>query len=291
MARGGSVSFEDRGFDRYLAAIGRFPILDRETELELARQYRAGVKEAGDRLVQANLRFVVKIANGYRGYGFRVADLVEEGNLGLLEAVRRFDPERKLRFMTYAAYWIRAYILAHVLKQWSIVGVGTGPLQSKLFFRLQTERASLAQKLGGDEGSIDATLAERFGTSVERIQAMSGRLAGRDSSLDAQVYDDSDVTMLDVLAADADDQEQRTADRQRDARVRAALRRVWHSLDERERLIVEERLLPGDEGATLAELGLRLGLSRERVRQLEERVKAKLRRVLEPLVSEAGLAA
>ena len=136
---------DDDGFRKYLAAIQRFPRLDRKTEQKLARRWRRrGDKRAADALVESHLRYVVKIATQYRGYGFRLADLVEEGNLGLLEAATRFDPARNLRFMTYAAYWIRAYILAHVLKQWSLVGVGTGPLQSKMFFRLARERSHLA---------------------------------------------------------------------------------------------------------------------------------------------------
>ena len=133
---------EDAGFSAYLASIQQFQPLDREEELRLARRWRRRHdREAADTLVRANLRFVVKIAMQYRGYGLRVSDLVEEGNIGLCEAVKRFDPARNLRFMTYAAYWIRAYVLAHVLKQWSMVGVGTGPLQSKLFFRMARERA------------------------------------------------------------------------------------------------------------------------------------------------------
>src|SRR6516225_866556 len=142
---------EDAGFRAYLNAIQEYEPLDRETELKLARRWqKRGDVEAAHTLVRANLRFVVKIANHYRGYGFRTADLVEEGNIGLLEAVKRFDPSRNLRFMTYAAYWIRAYILAHVLKQWSLVGVGTGPLQSKLFFRMARERAKISAALGNN---------------------------------------------------------------------------------------------------------------------------------------------
>ena len=279
---------DDDGFRKYLAAIQRFPRLDRKTEQKLARRWRRrGDKRAADALVESHLRYVVKIATQYRGYGFRLADLVEEGNLGLLEAATRFDPARNLRFMTYAAYWIRAYILAHVLKQWSLVGVGTGPLQSKMFFRLARERSHLAVQLGDGDASIDGKLAAKFNTTEERIQAMSQRLASRDASLDAHAFRDSALTLLDTLAADdSTNQERRTADAERDALVRAKVDKVWPSLDPRERLIVEERLMAEDE-ATLADLGERLGLSRERVRQLEERVKSKLRRVLEPMARAA----
>src|SRR5437667_135915 len=147
---------DDAGFSTYLAAIQHFQPLDREEELRLARRWlKRNDREAADTLVRANLRFVVKIAMQYRGYGLRVSDLVEEGNIGLCEAVRRFDPSRNLRFMTYAAYWVRAYILAHVLKQFSMVGVGTGPLQSKMFFRLARERARLSTQPG--EGDTSTT--------------------------------------------------------------------------------------------------------------------------------------
>ena len=179
---------EDAGFTAYLASIQKYEPLEREEELRLARRWlRRKDRDAADQLVRANLRFVVKIAMQYRGYGLKVSDLVEEGNIGLCEAVRRFDPSRNLRFMTYAAYWIRAFVLAHVLKQWSMVGVGTGPLQSKLFFRMSRERARITTALGAEStpSAVEERLAEKFGTSVERIRDMTGRLESKDSSLDA----------------------------------------------------------------------------------------------------------
>ncbi|HWB79432.1 MAG TPA: sigma factor, partial [Nannocystaceae bacterium] len=141
----------DQGFSRYLSAIERYPVLDRERELALSTAYQRGDKASGDLLVCCNLRYVVKIAHGYRGYGFRINELVAEGNMGLLQAVRRFEPERGLRFMTYASYWVRAHVLSYILKHWSLVGVGTGPMQSKLFFRLHREKAKLAARLGTGE--------------------------------------------------------------------------------------------------------------------------------------------
>jgi RNA polymerase sigma-32 factor len=278
MSRGG----DDLGLARYVAAVNRLPQLSREDELALARRFRAGDQAAGDELVEAHLRHVVKIAAGYRGYGLRIADLIEEGNVGLLEAVRRFDPERGLRFMTYAAYWVRACILTYVLKHWSIVGMGTGPLQSRLFFRLQRERSRLAET-GASPGEVDEALAATFQTSEDRVRAMTGRLEGRDSSLDAAVYHDGDATMLDLMPAVGDTQEESFAAAERDAHVRALVARVAPTLDDREHLILEKRLLCAGDEATLAEIGDHLGLSRERVRQLEERLKRKLKRALEPL--------
>jgi RNA polymerase sigma-32 factor len=278
----------DDGFSRYLHQIKQYPRLDRSAELRLARRYkRTNDAQAADLLVQSHLRDVVAIASQYRGYGFRLSDLVEEGNIGLLEAVRRFDPSRNLRFMTYAAYWVRAYILAHVLKQFSMVGVGTGPLQSKLFFRLARERARLSTQLGENESSIVTSLAKQFGTSEARVLDMAQRLEKRDASLDAQIYMDGDATLLDTLRDDGQDQEEDALRSQRNAAVRTAVERIWTELDERERAIIVQRLLADGDEATLADLGKRFGLSRERVRQLESRVKMKLRRALQPIALAA----
>ena len=274
---------EDAGFSTYLAEIQKYEPLDRETELKLARRWRRrGDKDAADELVRANLRFVVKIAMQYRGYGFRVADLVEEGNIGLCEAVRRFDPSRGLRFMTYAAYWIRAFILAHVLKQWSMVGVGTGPLQSKLFFRMSRERAKITAALGaeGSESAVEERLAKKFGTSTERIRDMTGRLESKDLSLDAAAYREGSATALELLADDhSEGQEDRYERLQRDELVRLRVHGLARVLSARERYILSRRLLC-DEQETLADIGRHLNLSRERVRQIEDRLKLKLRRVL-----------
>jgi RNA polymerase sigma-32 factor len=274
---------DDAGFSAYLSAIQHFQPLDRAQELRLARRWRKrGDREAADTLVRANLRFVVKIAMQYRGYGLRVSDLVEEGNIGLCEAVRRFDPARNLRFMTYAAYWIRAYMLAHVLKQWSMVGVGTGPLQSKLFFRMARERAKITTALGaeGTPSAVEEELAKKFGTSAERIRDMTGRLEGKDMSLDAQAWRDGNATALDLLADDRTEGQEAEYERlQRDEIVRDRVDGVARGLTARERYILSRRLLC-EEQETLAEIGRHLNLSRERVRQIEDRLKVKLRRAL-----------
>ena len=274
---------EDASFSAYLSAISEYQPLERDEELRLARRWRRhGDQDAAHQLVRANLRFVVKIAMQYRGYGFRVADLVEEGNIGLCEAVKRFEPARNLRFMTYAAYWIRALILAHVLKQWSMVGVGTGPLQSKLFFRMSRERAKITAALGpaGSETAVEERLARKFNTSPERIRDMTGRLESKDMSLDAAAFRDGAATQLELLADDhSEGQEDRFERMQRDELVRLRIDGLARGLTQRERYILARRLLC-DEADTLAEIGRHLNLSRERVRQLEDRLKAKLRRAL-----------
>lgn len=275
----------DSGFQKYLRDIERLPVLDRQAELSLSRAYLDGDKRSGERLVMCTLRYVVKIAIGYRGYGYRLSDLVAEGNIGLLQAVRRFQPERELRFMTYASYWVRAHILSFILKSWSLVGVGTGPMQSKLFFRLHREKSKLAARLG-EGADLTPVLAKKFDCSEERIRSMEQRIDGRDISLDAQAFRDSSVTILDTLRADGADQEDQCADGEVAQIVRERVDEAMVRFDERERLIVNERLLGADDKRTLAELGKELGLSRERVRQLEQRVKVKLRRSLADLADQ-----
>ena len=269
----------EQRFRSYVANVDRLPILSRELELELAHRYREQAdQEAANKLIEAHLRSVVKMARKYAGYGIPVSELVAEGNLGLIEAARRFEPERNLRFFTYARYWIRAYILAYVLRQWSIVDMGTSALQSKIFFRLQAEKARLDAELG-DEDRVDSTLADRFRTSEDHVRASLFRLRGRDTSLDAPLVADGRTTFLDVLPDDADSQEQRASQAEMTTLVREAVANLWPRLDDRERQIVEERLLPDDDdsAASLAQLGRRMGVTRERVRQIEVALKAKLR--------------
>src|SRR5688500_2694007 len=274
------IQENSQSFRSYVASIDRLPILSREDEHELARRYKEqGDREAQSRLIEAHLRAVVRMARKYGGYNIPNSELVAEGNLGLIEAARRFEPERNLRFFTYARYWIRAYILALVLRQWSIVDMGTSAVQSKIFFRLQAEKAKLDAELGGDDDSIDSTLADKFHTSQDHVRASLHRLRGRDASLDAPLTADASVTFLDVLRDDEPNQEERAASAEMAHLVREAIANLWPRLDERERTIVEERLLPDgdDDGKSLADLGRRMGVTRERVRQIEVGVKQKLR--------------
>lgn len=268
---------EEPGLVAFVDRVDRQPQLEREEELELARRFQAGDREAGDRLVAAHLRSVVKMAHRYRGYGLYLSDLIAEGSVGLLEAARRFEPDRGLRFLTYARYWIRAFMLSHILKHWSIVDLGTTALQSKLFFRLQAEHARLSASLGENDSSIDGQLADKFQTDAEVVRTSLQRLRRRDASLDAPVGADGTSTMGEMMAAEGADQEQVTASAELAARVREAVATIWPELDKRERLILRERLLPADEPETLAALGKRLGVTRERVRQVEHGLKEKLK--------------
>lgn len=280
---------KDVAISRFISAAREQPVLSREEEVELARSFRDGDEKAGVRLIHANLKYVVAIALSYRRYGLRLSDLVSEGNLGLMMALRKFDPERGVRFVTYAAYWSRAYILNYVIKSWSMVGGGSGPLRSKMFFKLRRERAMVSNLLGdGNEQQAMEMLAERIGQSVEKTKELTRRLEARDVSLDLQQHEEGRTTLLDGLQDAGPTQEERFLDEERRDAVRGALAAAVATLDERERFIVEQRLM-ADEETSLAEIGRQLGVSRERARQLEARAKAKLKKQLGELAVDLDL--
>jgi RNA polymerase sigma-32 factor len=263
---------------RYIALIKEIPELTREEEVGLAGLWlKQGDHDAAAKLVNANLRYVVAIALTYRRYGLALGDLIAEGNFGIVHALRKYDPERGTRFVTYAAYWIRAYILNFVIRSWSLVGVGSGPLRSKLFFRLRRERARIASLVGEGEAGT-ALLAERFGAPAEKVLSMARRLEARDLSLDTKVFDDGQTMLVDTLESNTQSQEEHFAATEERQRLKERLRDAVEALDPRERYIVETRMMADEEDElSLAEIGRRLGVSRERARQLESRVKKKLR--------------
>jgi RNA polymerase sigma-32 factor len=271
---------------RYIQRVRQMPELTREEEVELARAYRdRGDQLAAARLALANLRHVVSIATSYRRYGLPLADLIAEGNFGVVHAIRKYDPERGNRFVTYAAYWIRAYVLNYVIQSWSLVGVGSGPLRSKMFFRLRRERARIAGLVGEGEAG-EQMLAERFGAPAEKVVEMARRLETRDVSLDTKVYDDGQRSLVETLVADQNDQEEQYQRAEEGALLRDVLVDAVQKLDPRERYIVETRMMADpEEELSLAEIGRRLGVSRERARQLEARAKKKLRERLEPIAA------
>jgi RNA polymerase sigma-32 factor len=272
---------------QYIARVQAIQPLTREHEYELACRVRdAGDKVAARELVEANLRYVVAIALSYRRYGVRVADLVSEGNVGLMIALKKFDPDRGTRFVTYAAHWIRAYVLDHVIRAWSIVGVGAGPLRSKVFFRLRREKAKIMASTS-DGIEIGEKLAERFGTTPEKITLLAHRLEARDVSLDTKVFDDGAATVLDTMPSGGPSQEEAFFGFERSHAIHAWVREAVEKLDPRERFIVQVRIMAeGPDELSLAEIGRRLGVSRERARQLEARAKQKIRRHLELHASE-----
>jgi RNA polymerase sigma-32 factor len=277
--------------DQYLREINRVPLLTVEEERRLARQFRdEGDKRAGHRLVEANLRFVVKVAFEYRSYGLRMADLIQEGNIGLMKAVQKFDPDKEIRLISYAVWWIRAYIQNHILKSWSLVKIGTTQAQRKLFFSLartrhEIERLSPGQGL--DHEGIDVNLvAKKLRVRPSDVVEMQQRMEGRDLSLDAPVADGTS-THLEFTPGDGDPQDEELARAEEDAIVQRRVTEAMGRLDPRERHIVEARIM-GDGKETLRDLGQHFGFSRERARQLEIRALEKLRRDLQPLADEIG---
>ncbi len=270
------MAFErDSELDRYIERVRTIPVLSREAERELALRARDGDQEAADRLVEANLRYAVAVALQYRRYGIRLGDLVAEGSIGLVTAVKKFDPDRGTRFVTYAGYWIRAFVLEAVVRSTSLVGAGSGPLRSKIFFRLRRERARIWSVEQDPTRRIER-LAESFETTPEKMRFMLRRLESKDVSLDAQVFDDSGVSMVDTLVAEGEGQDLVYERQARQEAIENRLGDALATLDQRERYIVENRILSDDE-MTLAALGRQLGVSRERARQLEARAKQKLR--------------
>ncbi len=279
----------DSSLSRYITLVHHYPKLTREEELVLAERWaKRADPQAADALIRAHLRYVVAIALKYRRYGVPLSELIAEGNFGLVHALKKFEAKRGNRFVTYAAYWIRAYVLGYVIRSWSLVGVGSGALRSKLFFKLRRERTRI-MNLIGDEERADVILAEKFGVSPTQIGAMVRRLETRDVSLDGKVFDDSATTLMDTLvAADTDQEGSLSADESRDE-VKVAVRRAVQDLDARERFIVEKRMMAdAEDELSLAEIGRRLGVSRERARQLEERAKKKLRHRIAEISREAG---
>lgn len=271
----------DAGLSGYIERVRAIPLLDRETEHDIAVRAKGGEENARKALIEANLRFVVSVALQYRRYGIRLADLIAEGNLGLMVAANKFDPERGTRFVTYAGYWIRALILDLVVRASSMVGGGSGPLRSKLYFRLRRERAR-AGNLTQDTSERNAILAEKFNTTEERMEEMLRRLDARDVSLDQTVFTESGVTLIETIESDEIHPEDQLMTNRTESREHTRLAAALSKLDPRERFIVEQRYMQ-DEEASLADIGRTLGVSRERARQLEARAKQKLREGLHDL--------
>lgn len=274
-ARGALVPAD--ALQHYLAEIRRHPLLDPKEEHELAVRWREqGDREAARRLVTANLRLVVMIARQYQKAFRNLLDLIQEGNIGLLEAVRNFDPYRGVRFPSYAAWWIRAYIIRFIMNNWRMVKIGTTQAQRKLFFNLQRERNRLEQQGFRPDPEL---IADRLSVKKSEVIEMEQRLSGRDVSVDAPVGEDGDASLLDFLSRDAVDAEAEYGDAQVREMVAAKMHEFGRTLEDKERTIFEKRMI-AEEPTTLQEIGEIYGISRERVRQIEERIKRRLREFL-----------
>jgi RNA polymerase sigma-32 factor len=282
-----TVPAEGSSLSRYLEEIRRFPMLEPEEEFILAKRWQEqGDTEAAHRLVTSHLRLVAKIAMGYRGYGLPLNEIISEGNVGLMQAVKRFDPDRGFRLATYAMWWIRAAIQEYILHSWSLVKMGTTAAQKKLFFNL---RKLKGQMQAIDEGDLAPetvqAIAERLDVTETEVIEMNRRLEGGDRSLNVPLRVDSDTDWQDWLVDEAASQETTLADADEFDHRMSLLHRAMSVLNERERHILTERRLK-DEPTTLEELSGEYGISRERVRQIEVRAFAKLQRAIKALEAE-----
>jgi RNA polymerase sigma-32 factor len=281
----------DASLNRYLAEIRKFPILSAEQEYMLAKRYQEHQDpEAAAQLVTSHLRLVAKIAMGYRGYGLPVAELISEGNIGLMQGVKKFEPERGFRLATYAMWWIRASIQEFILRSWSLVKIGTTAAQKKLFFNLRRMKNNIEAFDDGDLHPDDVTkIATDLGVSEEDVVSMNRRMAmGGDTSLNVSMNEDGEGQWQDWLADERPLQDERIADAQeRDVRHEMLLDAMG-DLNERERYILQERRL-AEEPKTLEELSQVYGVSRERVRQIEVRAFEKLQRAMMRIAGEKRL--
>ena len=274
----------------YLSEINQFQLLTVEEEQRLARLFcQQGDTRSAHRLVTANLRFVVKVSYEYRSYGFKMADLIQEGNIGLMKAVQKFDPDKGIRLISYAVWWIRAYIQNYILKSWSLVKLGTTQAQRKLFFslaRTKRELDKVSAEHGFDsDGQNAAKIAKKLRVKPVEVQEMEQRMEGRDLSLDAPMGDDGGYTHVDFVVGKNASQHDELSSAQEQRIVADKVLAALGRLDQRERFIIEQRVM-SDKPKTLKELGEHFGFSRERARQLEIRAKEKLKQELHALATE-----
>lgn len=276
---------------RYLQEIRKFPMLEPEREFMLAKRWQEHEDlEAVHTLVTSHLRLVAKIAMGYRGYGLPVAELISEGNVGMMQAVKRFDPDRGFRLATYAMWWIRASIQEYILHSWSLVKMGTTASQKKLFFNLRKIKGQLKAFEEGDlQPETVTTIADKLKVSEGDVVSMNRRLSGGDQSLNAPLRIDGDGEWQDWLEDDSDNQEVMLGQEEELDHRRKMLTDAFQCLNQRERHILEERRLK-DDPATLEELSHQYGISRERVRQIEVRAFEKLQRAMRNAALQENMA-
>lgn len=269
-------------FASYLSKIRKFPMLDAAEEYVLAKNWRdKGDKEAAHKLVTSHLRLVAKIAMGYRGYGLPVSELVSEGNIGLMQAVKKFDPEKGFRLTTYAIWWIKASIQEYVLRSWSLVKIGTTSAQKKLFFNLKKIKNQIFAAEQGDLLPEHVTeIANQLNVREDEVVSMNQRLAGHEHSLNAHVgNEEGDVEWQDWVVDEEADQELQISQKQELNQRQALLKNALHVLDEREKKILYDRRLI-DEPKTLEELSQKYKVSRERIRQIENKAFEKVQKAM-----------
>ncbi|MGB5948086.1 MAG: RNA polymerase sigma factor RpoH [Parvibaculum sp.] len=272
----------EASLSRYLQEIRKFPMLEPQEEYMLAKRWREHEDaEAAHKMVTSHLRLVAKIAMGYRGYGLPIGEVISEGNVGLMQAVKRFDPEKGFRLATYAMWWIRASIQEYILRSWSLVKMGTTAAQKKLFFNLRKVKGQIQAIEDGDLHPDQVTqIADRLGVTEAEVISMNRRLSGPDNSLNAPLRQDSEGgEWQDWLVDETADQETALGERQELSVRQEMLAEAMQTLNEREMHILTERRLK-DEPATLEDLSQEYGISRERVRQIEVRAFEKLQKAM-----------
>lgn len=278
------------GLQRYLDEIRKFPMLQKDEEYMLARRWREHQDTvAAERLVTSHLRLVAKMAHGYRGYGLPLAEVISEGNIGLMQAVKKFDPEKGFRLATYAMWWIRAAIQEYVLRSWSLVKMGTTAAQKKLFFNLRRMKGQMQALEEGDlKPDQVATIAHKLAVTEDEVVSMNRRLGGPDASLNVRVGEDGGAEWQDWLAQEEETQETRLGEREEFNNRMALLQDAMSGLNARERHIIQERRLREDP-VTLEDLAAEYGVSRERIRQIEVRAFEKLQKAMREAAEARGL--
>ena len=265
---------------RYVADNRDNPVLSRLAEYELAMKYKNdGDLDAARKLVSSNLKFVVKVANEYKNYGFNTMDIIQEGNIGLMHAVKGFDPTKGYRIISYAVWWIRAYIQNYIIKSWSLVKVGTTQAQRKLFYKLRSTKNQMELGDGNLSEEDYKELADKLNVSDQAVIEMDKRMGSKDLSLDAEIKGDTDLSHMDFLADDEENQEDLLTKTQQEEIFKSGMKDALKVLKDREKFIIENRIL-SDKPLTLEELGTKYKISRERVRQIENAALKKMKTVL-----------
>ena len=271
---------------RYLTEIRKFPLLEQSEEYMLAKRFQEhGDADAAEKLITSHLRLVAKIAMGYRGYGLPIGEVISEGNVGLMQSVKKFDPEKGFRLATYAMWWIRASIQEYILRSWSLVKMGTTAAQKKLFFNLRKVKGQMKALEDGDLRPEHVTaIATRLGVTEDEVVSMNRRMAGGDSSLNAPLRSDTESEWQDFLTDESADQETMLAERDEMDERHELLQAALGELTDREKAIIQARRLK-DEPETLEELSTQFGVSRERVRQIEVRAFEKVQKAVKNRVA------
>lgn len=264
----------------FMREMEKYPLLTRQEEYDLAvKHYEDGDLQAANALVVSNLRFVVKIASEYRSYGFHMMDLVQEGTVGLMRAVKKFNPYRGYRLISYAVWWIRVRIQNHIMRFWSNVRIGTTQSQRKLFQKIEGARRKLGIKAGRMEDEDISRLADHFGVTEDEISSMQTRISARDASLSLSPSEDDSPTYADAISDPSQDQERLLGELEFSAAARKSLREAMKRLSEREKKVIDERFLL-EKPRKLAEIARDLGVSQERVRQIQCVAVEKLRKAM-----------